>query len=525
MNRHELSADGDTADATHTANREPHHHRIALIGAGLSGLALAIELRLAGRDDFVLLERADDVGGVWRDNHYPGVAVDVPSKLYNLGRAPNPDWSRRFAPGAELLGYARDLIDRHDLGGRIRFGHDVLSAHWDGTRHRWTVRTSAGTLTCDLLVSAAGLVADPRIPGIPGLDSFPGPVFHSARWDHTHDFRGERVAVVGTGASAIQFVPRVQPVAGRLHVFQRTPTWISPRPDAPITDAARRRLRRHPSLMRAERTALYWAYEALATARRVRPVRSAAVGLAKRHLARQVPDPVLREKLTPDFEIGCKRALLSSDFYPAMSQPNVTLHTGGLTEVRGHTLIAGDGSEADVDAIVLNTGFEIGRTSPIARRITGRGGRTLAESWNGSPRGYLGMAHPEFPNFFLMQGPNATTGASSVLIFADLQARYIADAIRVMDRRNIAVVEVRAEHEARYTRWVRRRSASTVWERGGCDSYYQDDAGRNVVLFPGFTFEYQWRARRFDPDAYTLTPPPARARTALRPATTTGGAR
>lgn len=481
------------------------HYQVAIVGAGLTGLGLAIELRRAAVTDFVLLERAAEVGGVWRDNRYPGICVDVPSTLYYLRRAPHAGWSRVFAPGAELHSYARRVADDFGLRRHIRFGAELVEARWDEAQAHWVLRTTAGDLTATMLVTAAGQVADPSVPDLPGLADFPGTVFHSARWDADHDFTGRRVAVIGTGASAIQFVPQLAKTAGEVHVVQRTPPWIVPRADAPVDGRAQAALRRVPGLIQLRRARTYLRYELVASARTSRRVRGLLQKVAHRHLQQEITDPVLLAKLTPDYEVGCKRALISSDYYPAMRSPNVHLHTGGLVEVKGSTIVAGDGSTAEVDTIVLNTGFEIGRTTPIARRIIGRDGHTLQEHWAGRPHAYLGMASPGFPNFFQMLGPNSVTGASSVLVFSDAQSRYITDAVRTIARKSLRTVEVRAEVERRYTAWIRRRSAATVWEVGGCQSYYQDDHGENVVLFPGFSPEYQLRTRRFDSRAYHVS--------------------
>jgi cation diffusion facilitator CzcD-associated flavoprotein CzcO len=497
------------------------HHRVVIVGAGFTGLAIGIELKRARVEDFVILERCDDVGGVWRDNTYPGVAVDTPSKIYNLTRALNPEWSDLFAPGHELHEYSRKVAMDFGLVPHLRFNQEVLEARWDEGQAVWHLATGAGRFTATVLVSAAGLVADPLIPKIPGLAEFPGKVFHSSQWDHDHDLTDERVAVIGTGASAIQFVPQIQPKVAEIHVLQRTPTWISPKPAVAIDEKTKRRLRRVPGLMRAERILLYWMLEYMSFGRVSRKLREKRVATAKAHLEAQVPDAELRAKLTPDFEFLCKRPLISSNYYPALRQPNAHLHTGGLAEVRGSTVVAGDGTEAEVDTIILNTGFEVGRTTPIARRIRGRDGRTLQDHCGRLAHAYLGIANPGFPNFFMMQGPNATSGVSSALVFGEAQARYVTDAVRTMQREDLRTVEVRPEVEAAYSGRVRRMSKRTVYEVGGCNSYYLNDDGLNVVMWPGYTFAYQLRTRRFDPTAYrverrsgathrvTVTSPPA----------------
>jgi cation diffusion facilitator CzcD-associated flavoprotein CzcO len=313
---YDISRPSEQSPADHDT---PVHHGVAIVGAGFTGLALAIELKRARLHDFVILERGDDVGGVWRDNDYPGIAVDTPSKIYNLSRALNPEWSHLFAEGHEVADYARTVARRFELLPHVRFRHEVLDAIWDETDGVWRIDTNAGRFTCNVLVSAAGLVADPKIPQIPGLDEFPGPVFHSSQWDHELDLRGKRVAVVGTGASAIQFVPRIQPEVAALHVLQRTPTWISPKPPIAYDERAKRRLRRVPGLMRAERILMYWLLEYNSLGRRSKRIRDKRVAQARAHLHQQVQDPELRCALSPDFEFLCKRPLISSDYFPALT--------------------------------------------------------------------------------------------------------------------------------------------------------------------------------------------------------------
>ncbi len=484
--------------------------RVAVIGAGMSGIAMGVRLLRLGLQDFVILERAAEVGGVWRDNTYPGIGVDTPSKLYSLSTDPNPHWSHMYAKGEELFGYTRHVVDRHGLRPYIRFEHTVDEARWNGNEQRWIIDTAQGVYRARFLISAAGLVADPSYPDVPGLAAFPGVAFHSANWNHDHDLRGRNVAVIGTGASAVQFVPEIAEQVARLHVLQRTPAWVMPKMDQAIPEPARRRLARTPGLMLAQRMLFYAITEAVSSARRFRPVRRVFERVCRNNLDKQVPDPELRRKLQPDFEFMCKRPLISNDYLPALGKPNVTVHTGGLVEVRGSTVVAGDGTKADVDTLILNTGFDIGITSPIARRIHGNAGMTLAAYWGDDPRAYKGITIPGFPNLFVMQGPNASSGVSSALMFAEAQATYIADALRRFARHDVATVEVRQESERTWTRWVRDMSARTTYEVGGCRSYYLNRKGENVVMWPAWTLGYQLRTRHFDPDAYLVTTSAAR---------------
>ncbi|MFP5019268.1 flavin-containing monooxygenase [Pseudonocardia phyllosphaerae] len=473
------------------------HTRVAVIGAGFTGLAVGLALLRRGVHDFVLLERADDVGGVWRDNTYPGVGVDTPSPLYQLRAMTNPEWSTLYAPGHEVQDYARRLARSTGLLGHVRFGAAVDAATWDPDASCWRIDTPRGGITADVLVSAAGLVADPKLPDVPGLDTFPGPVFHSARWDHSAELAGKRVAVVGTGATSIQLVPQLQPEVAELHVLQRTPAWVLPKPEKPIGESARRLFAANPLLCRMQFDLIYVGAELLAATRRSRLLRDTLSKVGMRHLRHQVPDPELRARLTPSHDYACKRPLVSNDYLPAMSAPNTTLHTGGLARVEGSTVVAGDGSRAEVDAIVLTTGFEVGATAPIARRIHDAQGRSLHDHWGAYPRAYLGMSYPNFPNLFLMQGPNATSGASSTLLFSEAQSRYVADAVCRMAEDGITSLDVRPDVEQRWTRTIRRKSAGTVYETGGCASYYQNGEGANVVMWPSNTAEYQLRTRRF----------------------------
>lgn len=490
-------ADPSSPDAADPGPSSPRHSRVAVVGAGFTGLAVGLALLRRGVHDFVLLERADDVGGVWRDNTYPGVGVDTPSPLYQLRAMTNPDWSDLYAPGHEVQDYARRLAHSTGLLSHVRFGAEVHAARWDPSAARWRIDTPHGEFTADVFVSAAGLVADPKRPDVPGLSGFDGPVFHSARWDHSAELAGKRVAVVGTGATAVQLVPELQPRVAELHVLQRTPAWIMPKPERPVGDRTRRVLASSPVLSRMQFDLIYAGAEVLAATRRSRLLRATLSRVGHRHMAEQVPDPQLRARLTPDFDYACKRPLVSNTYLPAMCAPNTTLHTGGLARIEGNTVVSGDGSTAEVDAIVLTTGFEVGATAPIAHRIHDAQGRSLHEHWGAYPRAYLGMSMPGFPNLFLMQGPNATSGASSTLLFSEAQARYVADAVCRMAADGIRSIDVRPEVERRWTAWVRRRSARTVYETGGCSSYYQNDEGRNVVMWPANTAEYQLRTRRF----------------------------
>jgi cation diffusion facilitator CzcD-associated flavoprotein CzcO len=487
---------------------DPVRTRVVIVGTGFAGLGMAVRLKQAGVDDFVVLERAGEVGGTWRDNTYPGAACDVPSNLYSFSFAPNPDWSRSFSPQAEIQQYLRGVATDFGVRPHIRFHHEVLAADWDETAQRWRVRTNAGDFEADVLISATGALSDPAIPALPGLERFEGTIFHSARWRHDHDLTGRRVAVVGTGASAIQFVPRIQPGVERLTVFQRTPPWILPRWDRSFRRAERWAFRHVPVVQRLARAGIYWGREQMVAGFVVAPkLMRAAERLARRHLARSVPDPALRAKLTPDYRIGCKRILISNDYLPALTRPNVDVVASSLVEVRERTVIAADGSEHEVDTIIFGTGFHV-TDIPVADRITGRGGVALKDHWAAGMKAYKGTAIAGFPNLFLLVGPNTGLGHSSQVFMIESQIAYVADAVRHIERTGGAV-EVRNEAESAWDARVQQAMGRTVWTTGGCASWYLDERGRNTTLWPGTTWRFRRQTARFDPAAYRTLEPAA----------------
>jgi cation diffusion facilitator CzcD-associated flavoprotein CzcO len=489
---------------------EPLQARIVIVGSGFAGLGMGIRLKQAGIDDFVILERADDLGGTWRDNSYPGCACDVPSHLYSFSFAPNPDWSRTFSGQEEIWAYLRGCAERYGITPHIRYGHEVTEAAWDEDERRWRVETTQGPYSGEVLVAGMGALSDPSIPALPGLDAFEGTVFHSATWDHRHDLAGERVAVVGTGASAIQFVPQIQPEVARLHVFQRTPPWIMPRPDRPVSAAERRLYRLLPAAQLAMRAGIYWARETFLLGFRHKRLAGLPERLARKHLYDQVADPELRRKLTPDYTIGCKRILISDDYYPALAQPNVEVVTEGIREIRPRSVVTADGTEREVDTIVFGTGFHV-TDMAAADRVRGRDGQLLGDVWQGSPQAYVGTTIAGFPNLFMLVGPNTGLGHNSMVFMIESQLNYVMDCLRVMDERDLATVEVRPEVQAAYNAAVQADMRGTVWTSGGCASWYLDANGRNTTLWPGFSWSFRQRTRRFDPGDYTVrarTPQP-----------------
>ena len=479
------------------------HVRVAIIGAGFSGLGLAIRLKQAGIEDFVLIDRADEVGGTWQANTYPGCQCDVPSHLYSFSFAPNPNWSRTYSRQPEIWDYLRDLARRHDLHPHIHFGHELSGAAWDDEQQRWRVETSRGAWTAQVVVDATGPLSQPQVPRIPGLRRFEGTMFHSANWDHDHDLTGERVAVIGTGASAIQFVPRIAERVGQMHVFQRTAPWILPHTDRPTTRAERRLYRALPVAQKAVRAAVYLAREsyALGFAKDQRLMKGAEQ-IALAHLRKQVRDPELRAKLTPQFRLGCKRVLLSNDWYPALARPDVELVTGAIKAIRGRSIVLADGSEREVDTIILGTGFHV-TDPPTAQLVRGRDGRTVAETLATGIQAYLGTTMSGLPNFFKLIGPNTGLGHNSMVYMIESHLRYVMDALRVMDEQQITTFEIRPEAMKAYNEQVQSMMPGTVWS-SGCASWYLDAEGRNSTIWPDYTFRFRHRTRRFDTRPYAL---------------------
>jgi cation diffusion facilitator CzcD-associated flavoprotein CzcO len=482
----------------------PEHVHVAVIGSGFGGLGMAAKLLENGTRDFVVLERADNIGGTWRDNTYPGAACDVPSQLYSFSFALKPDWSRSFSAQPEIQGYLENVTTERGLWPYVRLNTEITGAHWDADTTRWCLDTSRGPVTADVVVSAVGALSEPSIPKLPGLENFRGTVFHSARWDHDHDFAGERVAVVGTGASAIQFVPEIQPLVGSMTVFQRTPPWIIPRHDRNLTRAEKTVYQRVPQLQKVARGLIYTGRETYALAfTRYLGLLKLPQRIARKHIERSVADPELRRKVTPDYTIGCKRILISNDWYEALSQPNVDVETSGISEVREHSIVTKDGREHEVDTILFGTGFSP-TEMPVAKWLRGSGDRLLSDVWSDTMSSYLGSTVTGFPNFFFIIGPNTGLGHTSQVYMIESQVGYIADALATMQARGIATIEPKAEAQRAFDDEVQSRMSHTVWVEGGCKSWYVDKSGRNTTLWPDFTFRFRKRLRRFDPENYLL---------------------
>jgi len=483
------------------------HHEVVVIGAGISGIAAAIKLREAGVDDVVILEKAETYGGTWRANTYPGCACDVPSGLYSFSFAPHSDWSRLYGTQPEILAYVDGVARDHGLEEVTRFGVEVTGARWEADHWRITTSdaTEGGELTARFVVAAAGPWNEPRVPDLPGLEEFPGAVWHSARWDHDYDLTGKRVAVIGTGASAVQFVPEIQQQVAGLHLFQRTAHWVLPKIDHAVPGIEKWALRRVPFMHAGLKRTEYAAMEVVGAAfHRPKPLMHALQKVGEAYLRAVVRDRELREKLTPSYLLGCKRLLFSNDYLQSLTKPNVAVHATGVAEVRGSTVVGTDGSSADVDAIILGTGFHI-LDMPVADLVRGADGRTLAEHWDGSPEAYLGTVVSGFPNAFVVLGPSLGTGHSSAFAIAESQVAFLVDAVTAARREGWGALDVRPEVQAAYVDEVQAALAGTAYNASSCHSYYVDANGRNSFSWPWSTGELVRRVSRFEPADFTIT--------------------
>jgi cation diffusion facilitator CzcD-associated flavoprotein CzcO len=497
----------------------PARTRVVVVGSGFAGIATAVRLLERGTRDVVVLERGDDVGGTWRDNTYPGCACDVPSHMYSFSFAPNPDWSSAFSPQPEIQAYLQRVARDHGVLPLVHLRAELLGARWDDDEQVWELATSRGGITCEVLVLGTGGLSDPSVPSLPGIERFEGTTFHSATWDHDHDLGGERVAVVGTGASAVQFVPHVQERAERLVLFQRTAPWVMPRRNRTIPAAERALYRAVPMAQKLSRAGIYAGRESWILGFEKQPaIMRVAERIARRHLARQVPDPVLRDRLTPRYRLGCKRVLLSSDYYPAVSRANVDVVTDRIVEVTARGVVTrsadGERSEHEVDTIIFGTGFKVS-DPPVAHRVVGREGRTLAEHW--AERGMAalrGAAIAGYPNLFFLVGPNTGLGHNSIVYMIESQVGYVMDALAQLEAHGATSIEARPEAQDAYNERVQRALQGTVWNAGGCSSWYLDAHGRNTTLWPTFTFTYRRQVRSVDLSEYVL-----RARTPHRDVT------
>ncbi len=477
-----------------------------IVGAGFAGLCAAIKLQEAGETDFVVIERGSDVGGTWRDNTYPGAACDVPSQLYSYSFAPNPDWSMSFSPQPEIQAYIKRVADESGTLDRFVFDTALEDATWDDDAQRWTVRTSGATYSARTVISGAGALSSPKLPDIAGIESFGGEVFHTARWNHDVDLTGKRVAIIGTGASSIQIVPAIQEKVAHLDVYQRTAPWVIPRNDRSYSALERLALKKVPGLQRLYRTGIYWAREGYVPAFTMAPkLALPAQKMAEANIRKSIKDPALRKAVTPDYQIGCKRILISNTYYPALAADNCDVVTDPIAEVTSTGIVTADGTARDIDVLIIATGF-YATEFPIAQQITGRNGQRLADRWDsGGASAFKGSTVAGFPNLFLLVGPNTGLGHSSMVFMIESAVAYVVDALRTMRRESYTSVEVTEEAERSWSASIQRRMKRTVWSAGGCASWYLDKHGNNTALWPRSTFAFRGETASFDPDAYTVS--------------------
>ncbi|MGQ0618556.1 MAG: flavin-containing monooxygenase [Panacagrimonas sp.] len=507
MNADAAIADTKPARARRTT-RTPKEaeFQVAVIGAGFSGLCMAVQLKQAGIDSFVVFEKADDIGGTWRDNLYPGCACDVPSHLYSYSFEPNPDWSRMFAPQQEIWAYLRRCAEKYGVMPHMRFGSEIASAKFDTQNHWWNVTTKNGdTVTAKIVVSGIGALSIPAYPSVPGVEHFEGTAFHSARWDKDYDFAGKRVAVIGTGASAIQFVPAIAPQVKYLDLYQRTPPWVMSKPDRAMTAVEKTLFKFLPATQKLFRGGIYWWMESRVLGLAVDPrAMKLAEAWAKLYIRRSIKDPKLRKKVTPDYTLGCKRILMSDEYYPALTRDNVDVVTQGIRQVKAHSVVTEDGVERPADTIIYGTGFQV--SDPIGpMKIFGAEGKEVRETWKDSgTEAYLGVSVSGFPNFFLLLGPNTGLGHTSIVFMIEAQVNYVMQAVKTIIRQRLRSLDVKAVVQERFNKKLQKRLDEAVWSSGGCQSWYLDEFGKNRTLWPSFTFEYWMRTRKFEAQKYDL---------------------
>lgn len=487
--------------------REPAPRRgkrsVAIVGGGLGGIGAATMLRRAGYEDVTVFERGERIGGVWNFNTYPGLACDVPSHLYEFSFAPNPRWSRRFAPGAEIQSYMEDVARRHGVLDRVRLQTEVERASFDEDKARWTIETSAGSHEADVLVAACGQLSTPSIPPIPGLDEFEGPAFHTSRWRDDVELEGKRVALLGTGCSSIQVGPAIAPKVAQLDVYQRSPGWTVPKMDFAYGPLARRLFERVPALQRLDRAVTLGVLEVATSGltkhrSMARPFR--AVGL--RQIRKQIDDPELRRRVTPKDEIGCKRVMLTDNWYPTLTRPDVELITEPIEQVTPNGVRTAGGSERPADVMILGTGFKT-HDFVTPMEVVGRGSRSLAQVWDGFPKAYLGITVAGFPNMFLLYGPNTNGGAGSVIHEIESGMGHVIAALGELERADAGTIELRPEAAAAFDRELREALAGTVWH-SGCSNWYLDEQGNDPNQWPWQWSTYRRRTAHLDPAAYRL---------------------
>ena len=493
------------SQAAATPARAGSNFPIVIVGAGFAGIGMAVQLLKAGIESFTILERASEIGGTWRDNTYPGAACDVPSHVYSFSFEQNPNWSRTYAQSWEIRDYLLGVAEKWGLRSHLRVGTEIVEARWDDTAGTWTLTTGDDeTLTARVVLSGVGFLVDPALPDIKGFQNYTGEVMHTARWNHDFHLTGKKVAVIGTGASAVQVVPSIASKVEKLTVFQRTAGWVTPKMDKVYSEAAKRRFARFPLLLRASRFIKYWLSELLGPLVFLDSKRLSAIGekLSLAHLRAQVKDPELREKLTPSFQFGCKRVLISNHYWATFERENVELVADPIEEIRSNGIETRDGAFHECDALILATGFALdfaGAPFPIF----GRGGRALDDAWADGIVAYKGMTVSGFPNWFIMMGPNTGPGHTSVIVYTEAQIAHALGAIKKMMAEDLKSVDVKQKVQDEYNERIQGRMKHMVWN-SGCNSWYLSEGGGNHSLYPGFAFEYVLRARRFNPADYEI---------------------
>jgi cation diffusion facilitator CzcD-associated flavoprotein CzcO len=472
-----------------------------IIGSGFGGQAAAVNLRRIGVDDFQILERRAWMGGTWSQNSYPGAAVDVQSPLYSLSFEPYP-WSQMFAEQNELVEYTNHVLKKYDLHSKTRLNANVSRVEWLEVEQLWQVSLEgAEPIRAKFLINASGPLSTPVIPNFKGRDTFKGHSFHTNAWDHAYAYQGKRVAIIGSGASAAQVIPAIAPDVKQLHVFQRTPHWVLPRPDH-VFNGLERALLKSKLVYKVLRTAIYWGLESRMIGFKYSKTMLNLVAQreAVNHIKKQISDPVLRKAVTPDYTIGCKRIILSSTLYPALSRPNVQLHPkdDGIAEINERGILTANGQQIDLDLIVYSTGYDA-TDGVISYPVIGKGGRSVQDTWAEYPRAYLGTSLPGFPNLFVVTGPNTGIGHTSAIFVIEAQMEYIRRAIEAVQSRGAKAIEVKPEAEADYTDMIHREMKQTVWQSGGCNSWYKSKSGHVIAMFPGFSFTFRQMAKAFKP--------------------------
>lgn len=475
--------------------------KILIIGTGFGGLGTAIQAKLKGWNEFIVLERSNEVGGVWRDNHYPGCACDVQSHLYSFSFAPNPEWSQDFAPQGEIFDYLKNCAKEYRIYPHIHFNTEMLSAKWIEQQGKWIVETSRGSYEANYLVLGCGSLSDPLIPEIKGQDKFGGQAFHSAEWPEDLDLTGKKVAVIGTGASAIQFIPAIQSKVSQLTVFQRTPAWVLPRHDEKIPEPKKWLFRRFEIAQKLQRQMIYWQREYMALGFKFPVLMKQAQHHALENIKKAISDPELIAKVTPNYTLGCKRVLISNTYYPALAQPNVEVVTDGIQQIRKNDIVDQKDISRKFDVIIYGSGFKV-KELPFADDVIGKSGLSLNEYWAGSPKGFAGTTVHDFPNLFILHGPNVGLGHSSVIYMFEAQIEHIYKVIELAEQQGSQIAEPTAIAQSQYTRWIDLTMKGSVWTSGGCESWYLDHTGRNSSLWPSFTFHFKNKITKISPTDY-----------------------